>query len=67
MQTDAHEHAKNVVDAISIATVLGTLAQILPAMAALFSIVWSIIRIWETQTVRHWMKKLRSKSGKKGN
>jgi len=67
MQTDAHEHAKNVVDAISIATVVGTLAQILPAMAALFSIVWSIIRIWETQTVKRLVRKWRSKSAKKGN
>ncbi len=67
MQTDAHEHAKNVVDAVSIATVIGTLAQILPAMAALFSIVWSVIRICETQTVKRLVRKWRSKSAKKGN
>lgn len=59
MQTDAPEHAKAVVDALSIATVIGTLAQILPAMAALFSIVWSLIRIWETQTVRNLVQKVR--------
>lgn len=59
MQTDAHEHAKAVVDALSIATVIGTLAQILPAMAALFSIVWSLIRIWETQTVQNLVQKVR--------
>jgi len=57
MQTDAHEHAKNVVDAVSIATVIGTLAQILPAMAALFSIVWSVIRIWETKTVQSFVNR----------
>ena len=57
MQTDAHEHAKAVVDALSIATVVGTLAQVLPSMAALFSIVWSIIRIWETKTVQSWFNK----------
>lgn len=67
MQADGSEHAKNIVDALSIATVVGTLAQILPAIAALFSIIWSIIRIWETQTVRRLIKKLRSKSAKKGN
>lgn len=59
MQTDTHEHAKTVVDALSIATVIGTLAQILPAMAALFSIVWSLIRIWETQTVQNLVQKVR--------
>lgn len=59
MQTDTHEHAKAVVDALSIATVIGTLAQILPAMAALFSIVWSLIRIWETQTVQNLVQKVR--------
>lgn len=60
MQTDAHEHAKAVVDALSIATVIGTLAQILPAMAALFSIVWSLIRIWETDTVQSLVKRSKS-------
>jgi hypothetical protein len=59
MQTDTPEHAKAVVDAISIATVVGTLAQILPAMAALFSIVWSVIRIWETRTVQNLVQKVR--------
>ena len=60
MQTDAHEHAKAVVDALSIATVIGTLAQILPAMAALFSIVWSLIRIWETDTVQSLVNRSKS-------
>lgn len=59
MQADTHEHTKAVVDALSIATVIGTLAQILPAMAALFSIVWSLIRIWETQTVQNLVQKVR--------
>lgn len=56
MQTDTPEHAKTIVDALSIATVVGTLAQVLPAMAALFSIVWSVIRICETKTVQSWVK-----------
>ena len=59
MQTDTPEHAKAVVDAISIATVVGTLAQILPAMAALFSLVRSVIRIWETRTVQNLVQKVR--------
>jgi hypothetical protein len=44
-------------DALSIVTVLATLAQWLPAVAALASIIWSIIRILETDTVRGWMGK----------
>jgi hypothetical protein len=51
------EGVKHVVDGLSIVTVLGTLADILPALAALFSLVWSIIRIMETDTVRGWMGK----------
>ena len=59
MQTDTPEHAKAVVDALSIATVVGTFAQVLPAMAALFSIVWTVIRIYETKTVQSWLRRLR--------
>lgn len=51
------EATKQAVDALSVATVIGTLAEILPAMAALFSIVWSVIRILETDTVRGWLGK----------
>lgn len=51
------EGVKHVVDGLSIVTVLGTLADILPALAALFSLVWSIIRIMETETVRGWFGK----------
>ena len=51
------EGIKHVTDAISIVTVIGTLAEILPALAALFSIVWSCFRIYETETVQKWLKK----------
>jgi len=46
------ETAKTVVDAASIATMLGTLGSILPPLAALFTIVWTGIRIYETKTVQ---------------
>jgi hypothetical protein len=39
-------------DILSVATVLGTLAQWLPAVAALFTVVWTVIRIYETKTVQ---------------
>lgn len=39
-------------DILSVATVLGTLAQWLPAVAALFTVIWTVIRIYETKTVQ---------------
>jgi len=50
--SDSHETAKNVVDALSIMTVVGTLVEMLPSVAAVFTIVWTGIRIWETDTVQ---------------
>jgi len=52
---EMHDHTKHLIDWASIATVLGTLMQVLPSLAALFSIVWSIIRIYETKTVQNWI------------
>ena len=40
------------VDTISVATGVGALAGLLPAVAALFTIVWTGIRIWETETIK---------------
>jgi hypothetical protein len=55
------ETIKSVVDGLSIITVIGTLADMLPSVAAVFTIVWTSIRIWETNTVQNWVKKLRGK------
>jgi hypothetical protein len=41
------EDQKNIGDAISIATVIGTIVDWLPAGAALLSIIWTAIRIWD--------------------
>ena len=57
MAQQTTETVKHITDGLSIITVLGTLAEILPALAALFSLVWSIIRILETDTVRGWLGK----------
>ena len=51
------EHAKQVVDGISMATVVGALVDLLPAIAAVFTIVWTGIRIYETKTVQKWLGK----------
>lgn len=52
---NAAETAKHTLDAMSIGVVLGTLADILPAIAALFTIVWTAVRIYETRTVQRWV------------
>ena len=54
--TDAtSETVKHAVDALSIVTVVGTLVNMLPSIAALFTIFWTAIRIYETDTVQGWM------------
>jgi hypothetical protein len=55
--SEQHETAKHVVDAMSLVTVVGTLVQLLPAIAALFTIVWTAIRIYETATVQKLLGK----------
>jgi uncharacterized membrane protein len=51
------EHTKHVIDWTSIGIVLGSLMQILPSLAAALSIVWTLIRIYETKTVQKWVIK----------
>lgn len=53
----ATEGTKQVVDAVSVFTVVGTLGEMLPPMAALFTLVWTAIRIYETKTVQKMLGK----------
>ena len=46
------EQSKIVMDGVSISTVVGALVGWLPAIAALLTIVWTAIRIWETKTIQ---------------
>ena len=55
-----HDTLKPLLDVFSMATVVGTLINVLPSAAAAFSIVWSLIRIYETKTVQGWLHKWRS-------
>jgi hypothetical protein len=50
--TEHHDTAKQIVDGLSLLTVVGTLTEMLPSISALLSIVWVGIRIWETDTVQ---------------
>lgn len=52
-----NENIKYVIDALSLVTVLGTLMDMLPSIGAIFTIVWTAIRIYETKTVQGWLGK----------
>ena len=51
------EGIKHLLDALSIGTMLGTLFQMLPNIAALLTIVWTGLRIYESDTVQAWLKR----------
>jgi hypothetical protein len=46
------ETLKHILDGASIITVIGTIVEFLPAVSAVFSIIWVSIRIYETDTVQ---------------
>jgi hypothetical protein len=48
---------KLALDALSITTLLGTLTQMLPHVAAILTIIWTALRIFETQTVQNMLGK----------
>lgn len=52
MKQESQEIVKTVGDAVSVFTVVGTLVNMLPSVAALITIVWTSIRIYETDTVK---------------
>lgn len=49
------ETAKHTVDALSVLTVAGTLMNYLPSIAALFTIIWTALRIYESPTIQKWI------------
>jgi hypothetical protein len=57
MKHELTESTKHIIDALSVVTVIGTLADMLPSIAALFTIIWTGIRIWETDTVQRILKR----------
>lgn len=54
------ESTKSLIDVASVATMLGSLGAILPPLAALFTIIWTAIRIYETDTVQQLLGKNKS-------
>lgn len=51
------EGTRLAVDLLSLATLLGSLVNLLPAVAAVLTIIWTAIRIYETDTVQRLLGK----------
>ena len=56
---DMPEGVKFVGDGITATAVLGTLVGYLPPLAALATLIWTAIRIYETQTVQKLIARIR--------
>jgi len=52
-----HEHIKHAFDYASLGVAFATIVSWLPNIAALVSIVWGLIRIWETKTIQRLLGK----------
>lgn len=51
------EHMSLVGDGFSVLILLGWFVSALPAIATLLTVVWTLIRIYETDTVQRWLGK----------
>jgi len=52
---------KSIADAAAAATAVGTVMEVIPSIAGVFTIVWLGIRIWESPTVQGLVGKVRKK------
>jgi len=57
LHNDWSDTVKYIMDGISVVTAVGTIINMLPAVAAIFTIVWTGIRIYESQTVQKLLGK----------
>lgn len=48
---------KDLLDSAAIFATVGSMTDILPPVAAVFTIVWTALRIYEMETVQRWLKK----------
>jgi len=54
---DWSDTVKYIMDGISVVTAVGTIINMLPAVAAIFTIVWTGIRIYESKTIQKLLGK----------
>ena len=59
---ESQEIVKTVGDVVSVFTVVGTLIEMLPSVAALITIVWTSIRIYETDTVKNIISRWKNRA-----
>lgn len=52
-----NETVMHIGDVLSIGVLLGWLVAALPAIATLLTVIWTAIRIYETDTVQRWLGK----------
>lgn len=53
------EQAKQTIDAVAVTTTVSAVAGWLPPLAAAATIVWTLIRIFETKSVQGLVKRLK--------
>ena len=51
------EPTKHIGDAVSVVVAVATIAKWLPEVAALLTIIWTLIRIYETKSVQRLLGK----------
>ncbi len=54
---------KTLLDWSAVAAGAGALVKVLPAIAALWTIAWLSISMWESKTVRRWFKRGKKPQG----
>jgi hypothetical protein len=54
---DWSDTVKHIMDGVSVVTAVGTITNMLPAVAAIFTILWTGIRIYESATVQKLLGK----------
>tara|TARA_Y100000114_G_scaffold22612_1_gene18343 strand:- start:289 stop:477 length:189 start_codon:yes stop_codon:yes gene_type:complete len=57
------EHMKEMVDYAAVAMALGAFAEVLPAIAALFALIWTLVRVYEWARYRFFGKDSYFKDG----
>jgi len=53
------ESVKPLVDAVAVTTTASALVGWLPPIVALLTLVWTVIRIYETETVQNLVQKIK--------
>lgn len=62
MKHETQEVVKAGMDAVSVFTMIGALVEVLPAIAALVTIIWTGIRIYESDTVKKLIEKWKNRA-----